>query len=66
MFSLTQEHVTVWVQQLLGSAADDTGSKGVSFNMRQALWTLAFGLALIKTQLHFFHGGSDRNEALET
>ena len=34
--------------------------KGLSFKMKQKLWTLAFVLALPKTLLDFFHSGMDR------
>ena len=42
-----------------GPAAGSTGSKGLSFKMKQKLWTLAFVLALLRTRLDFFHGGTD-------
>ena len=49
-----------------GAAADYVGSKGLSFNMRQKLWTLAFTLVLLRTRLDIFHGGVDGDGTLET
>ena len=37
----------------------EKGRPGVSFNMAQKRWTLAFVLTFLKTQLYFFHGGMD-------
>ena len=39
---------------------------GLYLNMKQKLWILALILALLKTQLDFFHGGMEGDRALET
>lgn len=41
-------------------------SKGLGCNMNQTLWTLAFVLALVKTKLDLFHGGTERDGELIT
>ena len=56
----------MWVKQLLGLTEDGTDSKILSFNMKQELWTVAFVLALLRTQLDFFHGGTGRDGTPET
>ena len=58
--------MTVSAQWLPGPTAGHTGSKGLSFNMKQKLWTLAFALALLDALLHFFHGTMDRDGTVET
>lgn len=55
VFSLPQQHVTIWLQQLWGSAADCVGSKGPSFNMKQKPCTVSFVWAQMRTQLDFLH-----------
>ena len=42
MQSVTQDHATMWEQQLLGPTADGINSKGLNYNMKQKLWRLAF------------------------
>ena len=37
---------------------------GLDFNMEQKLWTLAFVLALWKTRVSLFHGGTDGDGTL--
>ena len=38
----------------------------MGFNMKQTLWTLAFALALLRTELDFFHVGRKGDGTLET
>ena len=64
-FSLAQEHVAMWIEQLLVPTADGVGSENLSFNVKQKLWTRAFVLALLRTRLDFFHGGMEGDEKLE-
>ena len=52
--SLYSNHVRL---AATGAAADHTGSNGLSFNMKQKLWTPAFVLALMKKRSDFFHDG---------
>ena len=49
-----------------GPPAGGAGSKGLSFNRKQKLETLAFVLALLRTRLDFFHGKMDGDKTLKT
>ena len=48
------------------AAADSRGSEGLSFNMKQKLCTLAFVLALLNTELDFFHSRKEGDGTLKT
>ena len=54
----------IW--QLLGPTADGVSPIRLRLNTNQKLWTLAFVLSLLGTQLYFFPGEMDRNGTLET
>ena len=54
------------VEQPLGPIEDCLGSKGLSFHMKQKLWTMVLVLALLITRLNFFHGGMKGDGTLET
>ena len=46
-------------------SADYVSSKGLRINMKRNLWTLAFVLTLLKTQLDFSHGRTKGDGTLE-